>query len=257
MFCCFRPPTTQDDATAKGAQLQLHQQHQQQATSDVAASSGGSITAARAAAGAVEAVAERLHSVAGSRGKPPPGRRSNSLGSNPLAISHQQQQQQDQALPAAAAGLGGPLLEPLARLGEGAALQAAGLTADAAGTAGSAAAAGAAGGDNGGQGGVLQLVALLQELLALSTACPRQPLSRAMSLLVLRLPVDWACLHAISSSGRVVMQVGRRTGGHPAVSQRATGSIAAAGACSAIALGYSGGRCRQAVLVCFSAAVLA
>jgi hypothetical protein len=54
---------------------------------------------------------------------------------------------------------------------------------------------------------VLKLVALLQELLALSTASPRQPLSRAMSLLVVRLPVDWACLHAISSSGRVVMQV--------------------------------------------------
>lgn len=55
---------------------------------------------------------------------------------------------------------------------------------------------------------MLKLVALLQELMALSTASPRQPLSKAMSLLVVRLPVDWACLHAISSTGRVVMQVG-------------------------------------------------
>jgi hypothetical protein len=57
------------------------------------------------------------------------------------------------------------------------------------------------------QAGVLKLVALLQELLALSTASPRQPLSKAMGLLVVRLPVDWACLSAISSTGRVVMQV--------------------------------------------------
>lgn len=58
------------------------------------------------------------------------------------------------------------------------------------------------------QNGVLQLVALLQELLALSTARPKQPLSKAMGLLVVRLPVDWACLHVFSTSGRVVMQVG-------------------------------------------------
>lgn len=62
------------------------------------------------------------------------------------------------------------------------------------------------------QGGVLKLVALLQELLALSTVSPRQPLSRAMALLLVRLPVDWACLHAISNSGSVVLQVGRSVG---------------------------------------------
>jgi hypothetical protein len=61
------------------------------------------------------------------------------------------------------------------------------------------------------QNDVLQLVALLQELLGLSTASPRQPLSKAMGLLVVRLPVDWACLHVFSASGRVVMQV--RSGG--------------------------------------------
>eukprot|EP00775_Hariotina_reticulata_P009528 gene9528-9691_t len=52
------------------------------------------------------------------------------------------------------------------------------------------------------QAGVLKLVALLQELFALSTASPQQPLSKAMALLVVRLPVDWACLSAISSTGR-------------------------------------------------------
>ncbi|WIA14831.1 hypothetical protein OEZ85_001550 [Tetradesmus obliquus] len=137
-----------------------------------------------------------------------------------------QQQHQEQGAPAAAAGAGGMPLEPPARLGEGAALQAAGTPPDAAGAAGGAAAAASAGGDDGGQGGVLKLVALLQELLALSTASPRQPLARAMSLLVARLPVDWACLHAISSSGRVVMQVGA------ALSPEAQRQRGASGSCS-------------------------
>jgi hypothetical protein len=60
---------------------------------------------------------------------------------------------------------------------------------------------------------VLALVSLLQELLALSTAVsPKQPLSKACALLVSRLPVDWAALHVISTSGAVVMQVRVRAG---------------------------------------------
>jgi hypothetical protein len=34
-----------------------------------------------------------------------------------------------------------------------------------------------------------------------------------MGLLVVRLPVDWACLHVFSTSGRVVMQVSRSSRG--------------------------------------------
>jgi hypothetical protein len=59
----------------------------------------------------------------------------------------------------------------------------------------------------GGGDGVLALVALLQELLALSTSSPKQPLSKAMALLVQRLPVDWAALHVIGSAGRLALQV--------------------------------------------------
>jgi hypothetical protein len=128
--------------------------------------------------------------------------------------THQQQQQQ----------LGQVPLEPLARLGEGAAQQAPGLQPHAPHDAASghstaahhaqqqqhAAQQQSRPGDDAGQApqnDVLQLVALLQELLGLSTASPKQPLSKAMGLLVVRLPVDWACLHVFSASGRVVMQV--------------------------------------------------
>jgi hypothetical protein len=119
-------------------------------------------------------------------------------------------------------------LDPLAQLGEGAAQQAPGLQPGTHPYGAHEAAAGQqhhaqqqqqqqaprASDDAGAapQNDVLQLVALLQELLGLSTASPRQPLSKAMGLLVVRLPVDWACLHAFSASGRVVMQVGGCTG---------------------------------------------
>ncbi|KAF8056396.1 MAP3K12 [Scenedesmus sp. PABB004] len=133
-------------------------------------------------------------------GKPPAGRRSYSIGSQPGSSV-------GQSTAGGAVSTLGPLaLDPLARLGEGAAVQAAAVQPE---LDAALAAAGHDGGDDVGQGGgVLKLVALLQELLALSTATPRQPLSKAMALLVVRLPVDWACLHAISTSGRVVMQVG-------------------------------------------------
>lgn len=191
MFCCFRPPTAQDDAHTAGS------------------ANPGVNARAAASSKAAAAPPEPLHPAAASSGKPPPGRRSNSLGSNPLAT-----QQQTAGTPGSPAGLGQIALEPLVKLGEGAALQTAVLPPDMVGAAGNASAAAAAAGTDddgqgGQQGGVLKLVALLQELLALSTASPRQPLSKAMSLLVVRLPVDWACLHAISNSGRVVMQVRR------------------------------------------------
>lgn len=136
-------------------------------------------------------------------------------GSSERARQRPQQQQQH---------VGQISLDPLARLGEGAAQQAPGLQPA---TYPSDAHEPAAGQQHHGQhqqhqqasrasddagstpqNDVLQLVALLQELLGLSTASPRQPLSKAMGLLVVRLPVDWACLHAFSASGRVVMQVG-------------------------------------------------
>lgn len=212
MLCCFRRPATQE-----GAALPLQE--------------GSSRGAAAGGAGSGNGTA--------ADGPPVVRRRSASLEVAPRQSSatrqHQQQLQQQQQ------GLGNVSLEPLARLGEGAAQQAPGLqptSITSPHSEGSAPGGGSTGSqqhqhhqqqqqqgvpahlqaqlhgseDGGGAGGapqsdVLQLVALLQELLGLSTASPRQPLSKAMALLVVRLPVDWACLHVFSASGRVVMQV--------------------------------------------------
>jgi hypothetical protein len=54
----------------------------------------------------------------------------------------------------------------------------------------------------------MKVLALLQELLALSGNVQRQPLSKAMSLLLLRLSLDWASLTAISSNGRTQLLMG-------------------------------------------------
>lgn len=61
---------------------------------------------------------------------------------------------------------------------------------------------------NAAEGDALALMSLLQELLSLSALTPVPPLSRAMALIVGRLPVDWAALHGFSCGQRVVLQVG-------------------------------------------------
>lgn len=153
----------------------------------------------------------------------PPRRRSGSSSGANQFQPQQQQLPQSQQSTHQQQQLGQVSLEPLARLGEGAAQQAPGLQPPASHAAASghptpghhaqqqhAGQQQSCAGDDGGQApqnDVLQLVALLQELLGLSTASPKQPLSKAMGLLVVRLPVDWACLHVFSASGRVVMQV--------------------------------------------------
>lgn len=172
MLCCFRPSAKEQDG-----------QHKATASSTASAIKHNS------------PAQERLPS-----SQPAPkvasGRRSNSLGNRPGAGPQPQPEISPQHQPSAQ-------VKP----GSLAATHAAGPAGQDQGQV-----AGSGPGDDtlaGQQGGVLQLVALLQELLALSTASPRQPLSKAMALLVLRLPVDWACLHAISLSAQVVLQVSK------------------------------------------------
>lgn len=175
MFCCFRPSANEQDEqklSAGHAPTPAEQVH--------TSPSHESLVQPAATAKAV------------------PPRRSASISAQPGTI----QQQSSGAVPA----VNQQHLEPLAKVGEGAAMQAAPISSPDTGAVNTAANT-AADDMQGQQGGVLKLVALLQELLALSTASPRQPLSKAMGLLVVRLPVDWACLHAISSSGQVVLQV--------------------------------------------------
>ena len=72
-------------------------------------------------------------------------------------------------------------------------------------------ATGGAGGSRHGSGtedNVLKVLALLQELLGLSGNVQRQPLSKAMALLLLRLSLDWASLTAISSNGQTQLLMG-------------------------------------------------
>lgn len=181
MFCCCGPPATKDGQSAAGGGSQPGKAQQGDA-----AVAGESV---------------------------PAGRRKSDSSVHSLRQHSQQHLGQQVSL------------EPLARLGEGAALQAPGVQ-PAASPHNSLSASGhqqltgqqqqhgssqqqqrASEDGQAPQSDVLQLVALLQELLGLSTASPKQPLSKAMGLLVVRLPVDWACLHVFSASGRVVMQV--------------------------------------------------
>jgi len=201
MLCCFRPPATRDSQPAAGSGP-----HEQQELNKASGSAPASADAGN----------QRWKS--GSGLDPAQQQQQQHQLQQHSQLQHQQQQ-----VP----------LEPLARLGEGAAL-APGLQPTTSPHGSHDAAANAAAvnqqhhittqqqqqqlrvsedaGQQAPQNDVLQLVALLQELLGLSTASPKQPLSKAMGLLVVRLPVDWACLHVFSSSGRVVMQVGDKNG---------------------------------------------